>query len=122
MRPHPGKGGWRRVAQRSLKTGAPPPPPPYGGRGGGGARHLSAQGVAHATASRAEAARLLHWMRIVAASLGLTAWERTFCASIISRAQRGRYSSAKQVRVMQRLVHAFQLRTFRDEPGGEVLE
>ena len=55
-----------------------------------------------------EVDRLLGWIRVMVRSEALLPWDRTFCASILRRAQGGRFQpSAKQIRVMQRLVRAF---------------
>ncbi len=49
-------------------------------------------------------------------SAEVTDWERTFCASMISRSKSGRFQpSPKQTAVMERLVHEFREKTMRQD-------
>lgn len=75
---------------------------------------------------QAEIDRLVHYMPILVRDGALTAWERTFCASIIAQDRRGPFRpSARQLGSMRRLVEAFERRQIaaaRRERAGGLIE
>jgi hypothetical protein len=72
----------------------------------------------HAATPPGEVDRLLGWMPVIVGSGPLLPWDRKFCASIIRRAQGGRFQpSAKQILVMQRIVRAWCRANLRAQAG-----
>ena len=65
----------------------------------------------------AEVDRLLGYMPIIIRAPDISDWERQFCISIVGRIQRGAFCPTdKQIRVMTRIVDAFQSAVMTDEP------
>ena len=72
----------------------------------------------HAPTPPGEVDRLLGWMPVIVQSAALLPWDRTFCASMVKRARSGRFQpSARQIRVMQRIVRAHCRATLRPQAG-----
>ncbi len=66
-------------------------------------------------ATDGETAVLVHYLPHVVRSAGLSDWERKFCASLIARSKRGGWTpTAKQVRVLRRLVDNFRTAAFSE--------
>ena len=61
-----------------------------------------------------EIAWLQGYMPIVVRDGGITPFERSFCASMIRHARRGRVPSARQVALMRRIVMEFRERVFHE--------
>ena len=67
--------------------------------------------------SHAEVDRLLGYMPIITRASDLSDWERQFCISIVGRIRRGAFCPTdKQIRVMTRIVDAFQTAVMTDDP------
>lgn len=71
-----------------------------------------------------EGAQLLNYMPMIVRDGNITAWERTFCASMIARGKRQAFRpTQQQMSILRRIVRAFQNRNMRQDDGEwEVVE
>ena len=70
-----------------------------------------------------ETALLIGYMPLAVKSSAVTEWERGFCASIIAKTKRRRFTpSAKQIATMRRITEKVRDAYMRDEPLTEDLK
>jgi hypothetical protein len=63
-----------------------------------------------------EAAILIGYMPLAVRSSAVTEWERGFCASIIAKNNKGRFTpTAKQITTMRRIADKFREQYMRDD-------
>ena len=63
-----------------------------------------------------EAALLIGYMPLAIRSSAVTDWERSFCASIIAKNRKGRFTpTPKQIETMRRIADKFRDKYMRDD-------